>query len=41
MMNWKGFGKKRLWLNRVVFWHLPGMIDETAKNLSQDNWCCG
>jgi hypothetical protein len=37
MMNWKGFGSKRLWPNfKVLSQHLTG-TEENHKNLNQDS----
>jgi hypothetical protein len=33
MVNWKGFGRKRLWPNfKVLYWHLPGETEENHEN---------
>jgi hypothetical protein len=43
MMNWKAFGRKRLWPNRGKYYpgtYLEGLI-KTTKNLSHDSHCPG
>jgi hypothetical protein len=33
-MNWKGCGRKRLWLNyKLLYRHLPGETEETHEEL--------
>jgi hypothetical protein len=35
IMNWKGFERKRSWLNfKVLFRHSLGVTEKTTKNLS-------
>jgi hypothetical protein len=36
-MNWKGYGRKRPWLNfKILVWNLPGRTEENTKNVNQD-----
>jgi hypothetical protein len=42
MMNWKGYGRKRLWPNfMVLFQHSPGRTEENHRNPSIDSWSPG
>jgi hypothetical protein len=41
MMNWKGYGRKRSWLNHNISCHLPGRPEESHENVSQDSQCPG
>jgi hypothetical protein len=38
MLNWKGFGRKRLWPDfEVLSWHSCGGTEENYKNLNRDS----
>jgi hypothetical protein len=38
MMNWEGFGRKRLWPNfKELSWNSSGGTEKNHKNLNQDN----
>jgi hypothetical protein len=41
MINWIGCGRKLLWPNFKVLYHLPGWTKENQENTSQSSKCVG
>jgi hypothetical protein len=39
-MNWKGFGRKRSWINIVnIAAYISGGTGKIMKNFPQNSWC--